>query len=228
MTSTIDRARSMITNTSNASKETRHRGSPQDAHTCTKAKKSASSPRVITHNMVKSRVGKLLFEAAILYEEMSCYTDEKLIERYLNHVPSLNPRRTLDQSYYREIPRTRIRDRDQVVYRGTAPQRNNIFDCDTNRCDKVNSLKKSKNLPQSPPSSRSDKPNNPNSHIPPCSKCVSNTTAVPRIIVVDQLWMWILNESMFLFVSLFLRIRRSLRHPVSSAPKASCTFKNQF
>ncbi|KAK8109560.1 ankyrin repeat protein [Apiospora kogelbergensis] len=42
--------------------------------------------------------------------------DTLLLEAYLNHKPSLHPRRTLDQFFYRGID-TSARDRDQVVYR---------------------------------------------------------------------------------------------------------------
>ncbi|KAK8071310.1 ankyrin repeat protein [Apiospora hydei] len=42
--------------------------------------------------------------------------DTMLLEAYLNHKPSLHPRRTLDQFFYRGID-TSARDRDQVVYR---------------------------------------------------------------------------------------------------------------
>ncbi|KAH8202507.1 hypothetical protein TruAng_003315 [Truncatella angustata] len=42
--------------------------------------------------------------------------DMLLLEAYLNHKPSLHPRRTLDQFFYRGID-TSARDRDQVVYR---------------------------------------------------------------------------------------------------------------
>lgn len=42
--------------------------------------------------------------------------DMMLLEGYLNHKPSLHPRRTLDQFFYRGID-TSARDRDQVVYR---------------------------------------------------------------------------------------------------------------
>ncbi|KAK8067584.1 hypothetical protein PG996_006696 [Apiospora saccharicola] len=42
--------------------------------------------------------------------------DTMLLEAYLNRKPSLHPRRTLDQFFYRGID-TSARDRDQVVYR---------------------------------------------------------------------------------------------------------------
>lgn len=42
--------------------------------------------------------------------------DAMLLEAYLNRKPSLHPRRTLDQFFYRGID-TSARDRDQVVYR---------------------------------------------------------------------------------------------------------------
>ena len=119
-------------------------------------------------------LGKLLLLAAGLAEAMDSYTDEKLIERYLTARPALHPRRTLDQSYYWTLKDTRYRDRDQVVYRGTVPARKHLH----SNCRKTN------------PKPRGDIPAD-----PPCVQCTENVRKVPRIVMVDQLWMWILDES---------------------------------
>ena len=52
---------------------------------------------------------------------MDTYSDEQLIHKYLKAVPPLHPRRTLGQSYYWTLKDTWNRDKDQVVYRETAP-----------------------------------------------------------------------------------------------------------
>jgi len=108
-------------------------------------------------------LGKLLFLAAALYEAMDSHTDEKLIEKYLNYEPPLHPRRTLDQSYYWTLKDTCSRDRDQVVYRGTAPSRKLLH----HACVKDPTKKKE----------------------PDCAQCTENVKKVPRIVMVDQLWM---------------------------------------
>ena len=123
----------------------------------------------------KGSLGKFLLLAASLYEAMDGYTDEKMVEKYLSTRPALHPRRTLDQSYYWTSKETASRDRDQVVYRATSPV--------------------AKHLPQA------------------CSaniakdllydKSTENIKKVPRLVMVDQLWMWILDESKFTSYSPF-------------------------
>lgn len=127
-----------------------------------------------------SSLGELLWSTADLYEAMDAYADERLIEKYLTHVPPLHPRRTLDQSYYWTLKDTQSRDRDQVVYRRTAP-----------------SLK----LLLSHQYCKQEHPKGPG-----CAQCRENVSKVPRIVMVDQLWMWILDESesQLLFESLRL------------------------
>jgi hypothetical protein len=113
-------------------------------------------------------LGRLLLLAASLYEAMDGYTDEKLLDRYLLTTPALHPRRTLDQSYYWALKETQMRDRDQVVYKATSPHRKHS----RHACSK-----ESKNSSS------------------PCSQCMANIRKVPRVVMVDQLWMWILDNS---------------------------------
>ncbi|KAK4228072.1 hypothetical protein QBC38DRAFT_536036 [Podospora fimiseda] len=68
---------------------------------------------------IKNKLGQYLIDAARLYEAMSTYRDQRMLEEYLYRDPPLHPRRTLDQSYYWTLRTTKVRDRDQVVYRGT-------------------------------------------------------------------------------------------------------------
>ncbi len=65
-------------------------------------------------------LGQYLLDAALLYEAMSTYRDQQILDQFLYNDPPLHPRRTLDQSYYRGLKNTSQRDRDQVVYRGTS------------------------------------------------------------------------------------------------------------
>jgi hypothetical protein len=142
----------------------------QHITTRTRSQRPSSGPRKITHESIQcqSLLGKLLLKAAALYEAMDGYADEKLIENYLNRQPPLHPRRTLDQSYYWTLKDTCSRDRDQVVYRGTAPSLKLLH----HGCKKDNPAK--------------DKA---------CPQCTENVKKVPRVVMVDQLWMWILDES---------------------------------
>jgi hypothetical protein len=109
-------------------------------------------------------LARMLFSAAKLAEAMNSHSDERMISEYLHEDPPLHPRRTLDQSYYGALFPTQTRDRDQVVYRATAPQQHTCV--------------------------RSEKDGK-------CKECHENVKMVPRVVMVDQLWMWILDESMF-------------------------------
>ena len=70
----------------------------------------------------KHPLAQVLFDASRLMEAMENHRDTELIETYLYKNPPLHPRRTLDQAYYCSIRNTKVRDRDQVVYRGTSPK----------------------------------------------------------------------------------------------------------
>lgn len=139
-------------------------------------------PKPITNKAVQgqSLLGRMLLIAAALYEAMDSYTDEKLIERYLNSKPPLHPRRTLDQSYYWTLKDTRKRDRDQVVYRATAPDPKLVH----HKCFK--GLRGDKTVKQALEDG---------SMKPTCMQCLEDARRVPRVVMVDQLWMWVLDES---------------------------------
>jgi hypothetical protein len=110
-------------------------------------------------------LGKVFHRAAQLYEAMDYYQEQELLKEYLHHEPPFHPRRTLDQSYYWTLKTTKKRDRDQVVYRGTAPKKEFRRD---------------------------------GTHVEAgCEQCLADIPKVPRIIMVDQLWLWILNGSKF-------------------------------
>lgn len=72
-------------------------------------------------------LAQLLLNAARLFEEISTFQNQKVLEQHLfpkqpdSHLP-LHPRRTLDQAYSWKLRTTRRRDRDQVVYRYTRPR----------------------------------------------------------------------------------------------------------
>ena len=94
-------------------------------------------------------LGRVLQYAALLWEAMDCHQDERMIESYLHNNPPLHPRRTLAQSYDWDVKSSEDRDKNQVVYRMTAPKRG--FGWDHGK--------------------------------------------IARVIMVDQLWLWILDGS---------------------------------
>jgi len=67
-------------------------------------------------------LAQLLYDASNLMEAMEDHRDSAMLDKYLFRPSPLHPRRTLDQAYYCSIRNTRARDRDQVVYRETAPK----------------------------------------------------------------------------------------------------------
>ena len=67
-----------------------------------------------------SALGQYLLDAARLYEGMLTFQDQRIVEKYLHRNPPLHPRRTLDQFRHPTLKSTEVRDRDQVVYRGTS------------------------------------------------------------------------------------------------------------
>ncbi|KAK3320394.1 hypothetical protein B0T19DRAFT_386982 [Cercophora scortea] len=143
-------------------------------------------------------LGQFLMDAARLFEAMSTFKDQQMLEKYLFHDPPLHPRRTLDQSYYSALKSTKARDRDQVVSRWTSMK-----------------AEFGHRLVPSPPGSKKRQ-------LPyfwrtrdhdtehdcgwqwtghwdmtderGCEQCRSDSCKVSKLIMVDQLWMWVLDE----------------------------------
>lgn len=134
-------------------------GFPETIETRVDNQNPRSALHKITDRTIQGQtlLGRLLMSAAALSEAMDAYTDEQLIHKYLTAAPPLHPRRTLDQSYYWTLKDTRKRDRDQVVYRSTAPDPKLMH----RKCFDKN-----------------------------CAQCKEDVTKVPRVVMVDQLWMW--------------------------------------
>lgn len=169
----------------------------------------------------KSPLGQFLLDAARLYEEMHLFRDKKISEDFMTGEATLHPRRTLDQYYYSTLKTTKARDRDQVVYRGTTRdvarahrfeepdmasgvlyRLKSTFDrtCETFReTDEANSL--SNRLKETFEKTRHTcnetrrwtmHTKNEDDH--GCSHCKADVQKVSKVIMVDQLWMWILDE----------------------------------
>ncbi|KAK8001125.1 hypothetical protein PG991_013347 [Apiospora marii] len=130
----------------------------------------------------QNRLGQYLIDAARLYEGIANYRDKKLLHKYLHVDPPIHPRRTLDQAYYWSLNTTQSRDRDQVVYRGTRAAVENLhqFDIDKQIWPRHEEQKASWMF-------RHDDDG-------PCQECQANIRKISRLIMVDQLWLWVLDE----------------------------------
>lgn len=114
----------------------------------------------------RGSLGEVFLRAAALMEAIDFRMEESMILEFLHQKPPLHPRRTLDQSYYGKLGHTATRDRDQVVYRATARV---DHDCKRNLDERYRRK---------------------------CKQCQEDIKKVPQLIMVDQLWLWILDESM--------------------------------
>ncbi|KAI0538428.1 hypothetical protein GGR58DRAFT_299134 [Xylaria digitata] len=119
----------------------------------------------------KNRLGQYLLSAARLYEEVRNYQDTSLLQKYLFADPPLHPRRTLDQGYYTSPQITRLSGRDQVVSRATTPNKSRSHRVDHQRGPWTCHI-----------SSEG------------CEECLANIRKVSQVVMIDQLWMWILDR----------------------------------
>lgn len=169
-----------------------------------------------------TKVGQLLVDAAMLYEAISAYRDKSLIQKYLHHQSPLHPRRTLDQAYYWTLKTTTTRDRDQVVYRGTRAAPANVhridedskeWNCKSLSTDSPENRDKLQSQEQKDNSQSGERFKKPAVRAlerrleekkriedlrDGCADCRARIRKVSRVIMVDQLWMWILDESTIL------------------------------
>jgi len=162
--------------------------------------------------LVASRLGQYLMDAARLYEAMNTLQDRLMIEKYLHMNPPLHPRRTLNQFQHRGMKTTTVRDRNQVLYRGTrsAPGfRHRLVSTPTAKVSpsKARGLLKWGGLSaeEKTPKGEGEEP-----EIQPtklawtdhcsytdthgCEFCANDIKLTPKLIMVDQLWMWILDK----------------------------------
>ncbi|KAI0183039.1 hypothetical protein EV127DRAFT_353590 [Xylaria flabelliformis] len=121
---------------------------------------------------IKNALGRYLLAAANLHEGMTTYRDRMLLRDFLPQDPPIHPRRTLDQAYYWTLKSTKKRDRDQVIYRGTTATRDAFHQYDEDN---------------------NEWPEHAELNCTDCGTCRTNVRKVSRVIMVDQLWMWILD-----------------------------------
>ncbi|KAK4449050.1 hypothetical protein QBC34DRAFT_438485 [Podospora aff. communis PSN243] len=200
------------------------------------------------------KLGQYLLDAARLYEAMSTFRDQRMIEKFLYHNPPLHPRRTLDQSHYWTLKTTKARDRDQVVYRGT----NINLEVSHKLCEILKDaedrrrwtstfpveaaqaiVKKWKSLTSNGSDQGDDRKSDKvkcwqwdghwsKTDTHGCEHCTSEIKKISKLIMVDQLWMWVLDEQTI--ITSFPRrygynkfdlhgIHKSIRNRLSNARK---------
>ena len=160
---------------------------------------------------VRSALGQYLIGAARLYEGMLTLQDRVTVERYLYNYPPLHPRRTLDQYRHPSLVSTEARDRDQVVHRGTSDRpelrhRLRISSPITQKRGRAAAIL-GWLIPRKP--WRRGKDDMDGTHPRPlwtwdghlaetdergCDYCTNGIKKTSKLIMVDQLWMWILDE----------------------------------
>ncbi|QBZ55223.1 hypothetical protein PoMZ_00118 [Pyricularia oryzae] len=157
---------------------------------------------------IKNKLGRYLIHAANLYETITLYRDQKMLEKYLitkEGQYSLHPRRTLGQwaNWSPEIIKST--DRDQTVYQGTAMDPNNAHNLMRMERGILGEpqglhLKTKPSRIGSLGNYRTGSAGNDqrlNSSYPEFvyGQCLRDVRKVPRLVMVDQLWMWILDKN---------------------------------
>lgn len=197
--------------------------------------------------IVLSALGQYLVDAARLYEAMSTFRDQRMLEKYLFHDPPLHPRRTLDQSYYWTLRTTKARDRDQVIYRDTKldfihklqetgePKRRLWTKLKRLSLPHSTGATSSATLPTTGDPVPLPGNNDPVQHTGDdvlmkwmhhtettdeqgCDQCKSDIKKVSQLIMVDQLWMWVLDEHTI--ITSFPRRYGSNKHDLSGVHRS--------
>lgn len=167
------------------------------------ARKKATCLRpTFDRERISSRIGLYLYDVAQVWDAMDYEADERLLRQSFseikqgdgasvsqrNWVPPLHIRRTLDQSYFSTFEDTAARDTDQVVYRQTRARKQKHQEE-----EERNATTPKEGQPdgscdtavESPSTSASD------THT---KKDPVKLVGITRVVMVDQLWMWILGE----------------------------------
>ncbi|KAK1240190.1 hypothetical protein MKX08_007632 [Trichoderma sp. CBMAI-0020] len=162
---------------------------------------------------ISSKIGQYLYDIAQVWDAMDYEADERLLRQSYseikqrggasvpqrNWVPPLHIRRTLHQSYFTPVENTVARDTDQIVYRQTRAriqkhqereERDTITPKEGQLDGSRHGVRSSASdiAVESPFTSASD------THI---KKDPVKLVGITRVVMVDQLWMWILGEVFF-------------------------------
>ncbi|KAH9902297.1 hypothetical protein F4778DRAFT_781529 [Xylariomycetidae sp. FL2044] len=121
---------------------------------------------------VRNPLGQYLIDAARLFKGLAEYQDQAVIRRYITSDPPLHPRRTLEQGYHWTVNASEKYDKNQVMYRLTKPKDVHVYDPETGTW-----------------------PEHELSLSSTCEKCIEDSRKTASIVMVDQLWMWILDSN---------------------------------
>ncbi|UKZ69360.1 uncharacterized protein TrAtP1_010368 [Trichoderma atroviride] len=174
------------------------------------SKKATCLRPKFNRELISSEIGQYLYDVAQVWDAMDCEADERLLRQSFSEikqgdgasvpqrkwVPPLHIRRTLDQSYFSTVEDTAARDTDQVVYRQTRAGRQKHQKGE--QCGTATSKERQ-------PNESGNSVESSTSVTAVASTCTSaldtRTTknlvklvGVTRVVMVDQLWMWILGE----------------------------------
>lgn len=138
-----------------------------------------------------THVGQVLFDAAILYEQMLLYRDCKLALKYLHSEPPLHLRRWLEEACPWSSKPRHARPTQQTLYLGTAPSQANRH--------RISPRTRRWNCHDLIGADRIHK-GSPSSSTHPtvwrtCRHCREQVRKTARALVVDELWMWILDNN---------------------------------
>jgi hypothetical protein len=127
-------------------------------------------------------LGRIFLTAAFLFEKMEYFYDEMSLKLSIYAQAPLHPRRTLHQYRYGTRKSTEKLDKTQVVYRRTAPSREYLHhpaceEKDRQKCQHAHCEKEDTH------------------EFRDCRQCFSDSRKLPRMIMVDQLWLWVLDGS---------------------------------
>ncbi|ROV99977.1 hypothetical protein VMCG_06156 [Cytospora schulzeri] len=155
----------------------------------------------------KTNLAQVLVKAAKLYEKILTYPDQRIMEKYLFKNSSLHPRRSLDQAYFWRLRTTRLRDRDQVVYRYTNAEFAHKYRLASGNHQNDRKAVSTENTGSSCiPHGKGTKSeeswewtrHGSYEQQNGCGQCTRNIREVSRAIMVDQLWMWVLDKDTIL------------------------------
>ncbi|KAL6795082.1 hypothetical protein J3E68DRAFT_450227 [Trichoderma sp. SZMC 28012] len=178
-------------------------------------------PEKFDRGNIKNKVARYLYDIAQVWDAMDYDADERLLRQSFSETkqdaitagplgakwePPLHIRRTLDQSYFSVVEDTVDRDTDQVVYRQTRaktrkekhekqPENEKAATSSTSlnttspHTQHVESTAASRTIVTGPGSTTSS-----GTDIKKKKK-MTKLVGVTRVVMVDQLWMWILGEA---------------------------------
>lgn len=175
-------------------------------------------PEKFDRRNIKNKVGRYLYDIAQVWDAMDYDADERLLRQSFSETeqgvvtagprrakwePPLHIRRTLDRSYFSIVENTAVRDTDQVVYRQTRARKERHEKQEENEKAATTSTTLNTTSPhtqhvESTAVSRTHG-TEPGITIKPGTatkkkKMMTKLVGVRRVVMVDQLWMWILGE----------------------------------